>query len=334
MHFVIRPILLSELPECKHCIRDRFLYDDDLVARLLKMWTYLLDRRMAIASCLDDLTESAGTRIVMFGMIVFLDPDFAARVRAGRYPYVAKHLLTCWEDGDLPLLTAKQIAQANASNGLHLLNLHYGLAPSLWSDTAKRHEPLPMGREVLRHCEEFFYHNASGFRLNEVLKEVYGPWDLAYSRGMHLVDRASLGPALDRAGIRPSTDHFPHLTGLDSAEASKMAGSLLGSLFLFEPPTCGFSPGEQELLLFALGGSTDQEIAEALSVSFAAIRKRWESIFEKVDSLPVQPTRSHGCNAPVSHSITKRRSLVQYLQYHREELRPWPSNASVCAGTH
>jgi DNA-binding CsgD family transcriptional regulator len=61
------------------------------------------------------------------------------------------------------------------------------------------------------------------------------------------------------------------------------------------PPRFGFSPGEKDMLLLALLGGTDAEVAGELSISPETVRKRWRSVFERVAaradaSVPPSPT--------------------------------------------
>jgi DNA-binding CsgD family transcriptional regulator len=88
------------------------------------------------------------------------------------------------------------------------------------------------------------------------------------------------------------------------------------------PPRLGFSPGEQELLLQALLGYTDPEIAQELHVSIETIRKRWRSAFERVaacEELAIFPRSEPD---ELKRGPEKRGAVLQYLDAHLEELRP------------
>jgi DNA-binding CsgD family transcriptional regulator len=87
-------------------------------------------------------------------------------------------------------------------------------------------------------------------------------------------------------------------------------------------PTLGFSPGERELLMRAIVGSTDTESATALGISVETVRKRWRSVFERVARMnPALLPRSDGEEA--KRGPEKRGALLQYLDEHLEELRPY-----------
>jgi hypothetical protein len=53
-------------------------------------------------------------------------------------------------------------------------------------------------------------------------------------------------------------------------------------LFVYQPPQCGFCRSEQRLLLCALDGGTDDELADVLQISVSAVKKMWHSIYDRV----------------------------------------------------
>ncbi len=100
-------------------------------------------------------------------------------------------------------------------------------------------------------------------------------------------------------------------------------GTWIGSLFVYRPPQFGFRPSEQRLLLAALGGRSDEDIAETLEISLSAVKKSWRSIYDRVstlspgiipDKVPEELTSERGKE--------KKQRLLAYLREHPEELRP------------
>jgi hypothetical protein len=69
----------------------------------------------------------------------------------------------------------------------------------------------------------------------------------------------------------------------------------------------------------ALSGSTDEETARDLHVTVAAVKKRWQSVFEiaaeKLPHLCGESSRT-GRRGP-----EKRTSILSYIRQHPEELR-------------
>lgn len=124
---------------------------------------------------------------------------------------------------------------------------------------------------------------------------------------------------------KPLRDIFaePHFVGLTRELAMSRFGSRIGSLFVHQPPQFAFRPSEQRLLLAALQGGTDEDLATTLGISLSAVKKTWRLIYERVSSqspglipaqVPAEPSSERGKE--------KKQRLLAYLREHPEELRP------------
>jgi hypothetical protein len=81
-------------------------------------------------------------------------------------------------------------------------------------------------------------------------------------------------------------------------------------------------PAEQRLLAAALAGKTDAELSADLGLSIEAIKKRWMSIFERVDQF--KPEILSRADADTDgRGPQKRHRVVAYIRTHPEELRPF-----------
>ncbi len=115
-----------------------------------------------------------------------------------------------------------------------------------------------------------------------------------------------------------------YLMGVTREEATcprKMNAS--SHVFIYVDPRIFFSEGEQALLLEAMVGKSDSEIAITLDITVNTVYKRWKSIFARVVS-----SRIPGLTPPEKGDGTRRKEirtkLVNYLWGHLEELRPYP----------
>src|SRR5215475_13015188 len=96
------------------------------------------------------------------------------------------------------------------------------------------------------------------------------------------------------------------------------------SALLSDKQVRGFSPGEQRLLLTALLGGTDEDLADELGISLSAVKKAWLSIYERVSIYDPKLVPSPAPNEegiPERGKMKKHR-LLAYLHDHPEELRP------------
>jgi hypothetical protein len=88
--------------------------------------------------------------------------------------------------------------------------------------------------------------------------------------------------------------------------------------YFFPPaPRFAFSMGEQSLLERALLDDSDDVAAKDLHVSGEAIKKRWRSIYAKMEA--VDPN----VLLPASSGSARRKAVLRHLRQHMEELRPY-----------
>jgi len=152
------------------------------------------------------------------------------------------------------------------------------------------------------------------------------------------MSRDALDAALRSSGVLLSTDgryvdsvdrpldevfKRTHLFGLTRELALSRVGTWASSLFAYETPQCGFRRSEQRLLLAALRGETDQELACRLGISLSTVKKSWLSIYEQISNhLPMFSFRPF-CRARGRRTRErKKQRLLAYLRKHPEELRP------------
>jgi hypothetical protein len=96
-------------------------------------------------------------------------------------------------------------------------------------------------------------------------------------------------------------------------------------MYNYREPALGLRQSDQLLLVAALKGATDSELASQLGVSVTAIKKRWLSVFAAFES--VEPKLS-GISASKAQDCTKRglqkrHHVLSYVRAHPEELRPY-----------
>jgi DNA-binding NarL/FixJ family response regulator len=77
------------------------------------------------------------------------------------------------------------------------------------------------------------------------------------------------------------------------------------------------------LLLAALEGGTDEELAVKLDISLSAVKKTWRSIYERVraGNSGVIPDQLQAESTP-ERGKEKKQRLLAYLREHPEEVRP------------
>ncbi len=284
-----------------------------IVGDLRSAWLSLLGREAFRAVVFEDAKDSQ-VRTAGVGVSVFVSDDFLLEIKTPPFFWIGPALTKRMLRADSPLLSDKQVRHANANGGLNLL---------AWIDALDT-EHLDSA-DTRAAVFSAFVSEHRGF----LLKELVG-------QGVSL---ETLEGAIRSGGLffspvdgryvefldRPLHEVLsaPYLIGLTRELAMARVGTWIGSLFVYQPPQFGFRPSEQRLLLAALQGGTDEELAAVLGVSLSAVKKTWRSIYDRVthhspglipDQVPEELTSERGKE--------KKQRLLVYLREHPEELRP------------
>ena len=100
-------------------------------------------------------------------------------------------------------------------------------------------------------------------------------------------------------------------------------GTWIGSLFAYQPPQFSFRPSEQRLLLAALQGGTDENLADTLGISLSGVKKTWRLIYERVnDHTPGLIPEQVPHDSTSERGREKKQRLLAYLRDHPEEPLP------------
>ena len=100
-------------------------------------------------------------------------------------------------------------------------------------------------------------------------------------------------------------------------------GSVANALFHHAEPVLRLRDADQQLLIAALRGLTDEDLSSKLRISLTAVKKRWLSIFERTvdarpDLFPAVDLHKNG----LKRGRQKRHHVLVYIRAHPEELRP------------
>jgi DNA-binding CsgD family transcriptional regulator len=306
--FAHRPLTAGDLDRVFSLLREGFAFERSDRARLVAMWTALLESEACLTVGVDDRRRPPETRLVGFGLSVFATDAFAERLDRGQ-PLLSRAFLEQWESGPRPYLTKKEIAAANAGDGLNLLILHYG-----WCEHV-----TPEDMTTLQHLQtERFIQQHAGYLTKEYLHEFFGPQlrDFMLAAGL-VLKHDSRGETWRDALAGVAEEDWPYLA-VHGAEPSRPG--TITSIFRSKAarPRFGLSPGEQRLIELALEGRSDDELAAALSLSPWTVKKRWQRIYGKVETHEPSLFASEG-----DKLRQRRRYLLAFMREHPEELRPF-----------
>ena len=297
-----RQISAEEIEECLAI--DPASMGHELVGydRALAAWRKLLSHPAFVHAAIE--AERAGGRrsIVGFGSAVFVTAAFAEHEVQAPNPGLNARIITSVHLRRPLVLNESSIRRANSGAGLELVILSPAANRSLL--------PPEAGSCINAAMARAFFQSIDGYRLRRILREAASrdAVESLRSQQMWKITRFDQDRALGVA---------------DRASTTAVPGSLGSMLFYYREPVFRFRPADQHLLIAALGGLTDEDLARTLRLTVAAIKKRWTSVFSRVaavspELLP-EPDKSPDC---VTRGPQKRHRLLAHLREHPEELRP------------
>lgn len=298
-----RPIREADLSECLG-IQEASI-GDQIVGRsaALRVWNGLLDDDAFLANVIESDRPIAGHRIVGCGMGVFVTREFADCEIERPQPGLNSRIIAGIATREPVVLTREQIAAGNAGEGVDFVNM-YGT----WREGILGADQLSELHALLGTS---FVEHFSGYRFNRVLKEAIGESGIAFARATGTYRLIEEFEASDSA-----------LAVVTREDALAAPYSLAARLYRYQAPLLRLRPAEQRLLTAALAGQTDAELSADLGLSVEAIKKRWISIFARVERFKAEilrPTDGLG----EGRGPQKRHRVVAWIRSHPEELRPY-----------
>jgi DNA-binding CsgD family transcriptional regulator len=290
------------------------------IADLAPAWLRLLRSNGFSGSAVFEEVEEGAVRprprMLGVGLGVFVSDDFLRELKTPPFFWIGPELAKRVMRGNSPVLSEKQVSEANSRVGLNIVMWHVCLR----EEDVKRPE---VGAELMASM----FDNHRGY----LLKELVGQADSSeHLEGMRNTGGHLFRPEVGDYGSFDGADLSeillePHVTGLTREIAQRELGSWIGYLFLYQPPRFGFSRSEQRLLLAALAGGTDEELGVELGVSLSTAKKLWRSIYRRVAARDPEliPDDSQAEGESSKRGRSKKQRLMAYLREHIQELRPF-----------
>jgi hypothetical protein len=312
-------MLPNDITECAGIIADHPVIGPrygQVIQDLSPAWLRLVGSE-AMRSAVFEEVEGRRARIWGVGVGVFVTDDYVRELKKPPQFWSGPELATRIMRGTSPVLSDRQVREANSSDGLNLL---------VW-------EALPRDEYARADSFHFMVNTYIEIHRGYLLKEMITSPIESVERLHWAVDGGGLfwDPVEARytKSLKTSAEDFirePHVVGVTRELESTRMGSWVGSLFDYRPPLFGFSPSEQQLLLSALAceTGTDHELSKDLHVSLPTVKKMWLSIYGRVaNCMPdLIPDSAQVRSETAERGKEKRRRVLAYVRAHPEELRP------------
>jgi hypothetical protein len=317
-----RPMQPKDVPECVEIIAKHPVISaryGNAIADLPAVWLCLLSCEAADAWVFQ-AEEGERAPICFVGVGLIVNDDFVRELKTPPHFWIGPELTNRILRGDSPLLSEKQLREANSRGGLNLI---------VWEGCA--HKDFESDPELYRCAMEAFVQVHRGY----LWKEVIGVpaesaerlhWNM--KTGGLLWDSAAERYVDSLNGEAEEIVSRPHIVGVRRKELLEQpwlgAASWVGRLFDYHPPLLGFNRSERRVLASALTGATDEHLSQTLETSIPAIKKTWASVYRRVaDHMPgLVPDAFQSDAGGAPRGREKRRELLAYLREHPEELRP------------
>jgi len=276
--------------------QDRPLFDSDVWARMPDLLENLLQNELVRLAYIEALPRREPR---LLGGISFIRPEYLdeARATGSTLPNAVFRAVL---EHRIPFLSPKKIGKINAQCELNLMNFFGN-----FNDLDLTQSEMANFYEVSNQGYHFFHF---GYAYRAMWAEVLPTHHVRelQNQGMQIVRQLTL-----------CTGHTSTLLCL-TRDVARTNPYLRRSGYFFPPePRFRFSPGEQVLLELSLLDTPDDDIAATLHLCIDAIKKRWRSIYMKVD------LADPGLLADLDSGTEQRRALLSYLRMHLEEIRPY-----------
>lgn len=311
-------LLTGDGKACARLMRKITPLDDKLDRNLAKVLDNLLEEERLIGGLIEDYDAAGERTVVAATLSAFVSPGFRQTYLDKPWPCLTNWLLLRCLKGETELFLDRATqAQGNLAGGLDLVMLDYIQTPMDFTS--------PEGRRIMTVFFPFFLSIHRGYNLNSMIVEAGAIYEqMALSAGFRLYKTLDLDtdppaePVPVGASAKRAVYFFQRAMVADTPPSTPVS-----AVFTYLPPRFRFTAGEQRMLLRAIDGLTDEEIAGTLDVSRDAVKQTWRSIYDHViQVMPDLVDRGQMVSGEGARGQEKRRRIVAYVRDNAQELRP------------
>jgi len=254
------------------------------------------------ANVLESTFLPVSDRIVGFGASVFLSPAFASAELADPRPDINSRIIASVHTGRSVVATYDEVARGNAGEGVDLLVL-----AGTWRDAILSEQE---NQEARTHLAYGFVQKHAGYRIRRIFSEVAAQ-----------PERDFVGHSIEYRLFAEFPESGRALFLMTEESVQGIHGSLGNVLFKRYKPVLHLRDSDQQLLLAALGGATDLELANGIGVTLSAVKARWRSTSARIGE--TMPELVADLDDHEGRGMQKRHRVLDYVRNHLEELRPY-----------
>jgi hypothetical protein len=272
------------------------------VTAALEAWKHLIRDRFFYSTVLESSSLPRSHRMVGFGASVLVSSEFADAELANPRPDINSRVMASIHSGRSVLATPHEVARANSGEGVNVLIL---------CGTA-RHEILspPDLQDTQTLSASGFVEVHTGYRIRRIFQETAAEPEKSFLRR-----------SIEFRLVAEFPEDERELFLMTRESVQGLPGSLGNVLFRFREPALRLRESDQQLLMAALRGATDQELASGLGFTLSAVKARWRSTIARVEE--TMPDLVRDVEHREGRGAQKRHRVLAYVRSHPEELRPF-----------
>jgi hypothetical protein len=236
---------------------------------------------------------------VGLGAACFVSAQFIDAELTDPRPGIIARFMEGFVAGRPMVLNRAEVARGNAGEGVDILQIYGTLRPGL-SQQEEFEAVALLWSKFSEYC--------NGHRIRRAMSEITSESERRFTRGS----------GLKLIELEEANRFLACATPGSVADVPSSAG--LG-IFIYKEPVLRLRETDQELLLAAIEGGTDEEIGIRLGLNQNAVKARWRSaparIAEARPDLVECEDRGEG------RGPQKRHHILAYVREHFEELRPY-----------
>ncbi len=273
----------------------------------LEAWKHLFHESFLISVVLESSRPIRGHTRLGYSAGLLVSQRFMDAEVVNPQPDVTARIIASVHSGRSVAATRNDVAQGDAGTGVDVVILY-----SAW-----RHEILTAteSHDIETLSVSSMVQTLAGFRIRRILWVTCQP----------MTEFALRSAEFQTIGEFPEVGLTMHLMTRESATA--MPGSVGNVIFRIQTPQLRLRESDQELLLAALNGDTDAELAAQLGITSAAVKARWRSTFARVAQ--ALPSLVDEADDREGRGTQKRHRVLAYMRAHPEELRPYDWTAKT-----
>jgi hypothetical protein len=268
----------------------------------LGAWKHVIRDRFTNSCVLESSSLPRGHRMVGFGASVLLSSEFVDAELANPRPDINSRVMASIHSGRPVLATPREVARANSGDGVNILVLCGTWRQQILSP--------PDLQETQTLSVSSFVELHAGYRIRRIFQEPAAEPEKGFVRR-----------SIEFRLVADFPEAGRELFVMTRESAQGMPGSVGNILFSVRKPALRLRDSDQQLLLAALRGATDQELASGLGFSLSAVKARWRSAIARVEE--TMPDLVCDAVYHEGRGAQKRHRVLDYVRSHPEELRPF-----------